>query len=84
MKRDQRSGALHIVQTNVRRERRRVQYNWSNGNPKYLAYNTDIDAATTDLDWEITKFTEDILADEGPLFGAVNSEAVINALAWNI
>jgi len=83
-KHDQRSGALHTVQTNVRRERRRIQYNWSNGNPKFMGYHTDIDAAETDIDWEITKYTSDVLEDEGPRYGPVNDEAVLLAMAWNI
>ena len=66
------------------REQRRVQYNWSNGNPKYLAYNVNSDAVETDTDWEITKYTEDVLKQQGPFRGAVNSEAVINALSWDI
>lgn len=64
--------------------KRRKQYNWSNGNPKYIAYHFDIDANETDTNWEITKYSSDTLEDEGPRLGAVNTEAVINALDWNI
>ena len=78
------SKALFTAKSGLTRERRRVQYNWSNGNPKYLSYNANVDAVETDIDWEITKFTEDILKEQGPLLGAVNSEAVINALTWDI
>lgn len=49
-----------------------------------MGYHTDIDAAETDIDWEITKYTSDVLEDEGPRYGPVNDEAVLLAMAWNI
>ena len=76
--------ALFTAPTGMKRERRRVQYNWSNDNPKFQCWNANVDANETDIDWEITKYTSDILKEQGPFVGAVNSEAVINALSWDI
>lgn len=60
-------------------------YAWSSGRPKYICKNTDIDALETDTDWEIWKYTDAELPEiEGPRTGAVNTEAAINALSWNI
>lgn len=75
---------IYDAPTSHRRERRRVQYNYSNGSPKYIAYHPKRNAAETDTDWEIIKYTSDVLKDDGPIQGAVNTEAVINALSWNV
>lgn len=55
------------------------------GRPKYIGKNTDIDAAETDTDWSIWKYTDaDIPEIEGPRFGAVDTEGGIDGLSWNI
>ena len=60
-------------------------YSYASGNIKYLCKNTDIDANETDTDWLIWKFTDaDIPEKEGPRTGAVNTEAGIDGLGWNI
>ena len=60
-------------------------YAHSSGRIKYLCKNTDIDAGETDTDWFCWKFTDAALPDkEGPRSGAVNTEAAIDALSWNI
>lgn len=63
-------------------------YYYSDGNGKYTCENSNLDAATTDENWKIYKDTYDANGNpdetEGPRVGAVNSEAVINALPWNI
>ena len=64
--------------------RRHKQYFWANGRLKFDCWNSNVNAATTDTDWEIHKYTSDGEEDEAYHFGAVNSEAVINVLPWNI
>ena len=60
-------------------------YSYASGRIKYSCQNTDIDANETDTDWFCRKFTDaDPPESEGPREGAVNSEAVVNALGWNI
>jgi len=65
--------------------KRTKTYNYASGKMKYFCRNTDVDASETDTDWYITKFLDsDVYGDEGPRTGAVNTEAAINALSWNI
>lgn len=65
--------------------KRMKPYAWASARPKYIARNTDIDALEIDADWSIWKYTDaDLPEIEGPRTGAVNTEAAINALAWNI
>jgi len=60
-------------------------YSYANGNIKYVCNNEDIDANETDTDWLCWKFTDaDIPDKEGPRAGAVNTEAAVNTLSWNI
>ena len=60
-------------------------YTHASGRVKYVCRNTDIDANETDTDWFCWKFTDAALPDkEGPRSGAVNTEAAIDALSWNI
>ena len=60
-------------------------YNYASDRVKYVCKNTDIDANETDADWSIWKCTDaDALAKEGPRSGAVDTEAGIDALGWNI
>lgn len=59
-------------------------YAYSNGRVKYHCRNIDIDANLTDSDWYIWKYDNAKLPrSEGPRTGAINTEAVINALSWN-
>jgi hypothetical protein len=64
--------------------RRYKRYDWANGNPKFEAFHSTIGVAETETDWEIWKYTTDGMKEEGPIQGAVNTEAAIAALAWNI
>ncbi len=76
---------LYDAPTLIRREQRMIQYNWPNGNRKYIGYHADIDAEETAPNWEIIKYTVDGLKYEGPRQGAVNTEAVINDnITWKI
>ena len=60
-------------------------YSYASGRIKYLCRNTDIDAGETDIDWFCWKFTDASPPEhEGPRQGAVNNEAAVNALSWNI
>jgi len=60
-------------------------FNYGSGRIKYICKNTNIDANETDTDWLIWKFTDsDEFDREGPRSGAVNTEAVIDGLSWNI
>lgn len=64
---------------------RMKSYNYSSGRVKYICHNTDIDAAETDTDWSIFKYVDsDAMEYEGPRTGAVNTEAAIDGLSWNI
>ena len=64
--------------------KRMKPYTYASERPKYICRNTDIDANETDTDWYIWKYSDaDLPTIEGPRQGAVNSEAVINLLAWN-
>ena len=59
-------------------------YPYSSGRVKYECRNEDVDAAETDTDWEVWKYSDaDLPTIEGPREGAVNTEAVVNALSWN-
>lgn len=62
-------------------------YYYSDGTLKYKCGHTNADAAETATTWSVWKFvwTAGNMTDkEGPLNGAVNTEAAVNALAWNI
>ena len=60
-------------------------YSHASGNIKYVCNNTDIDANETDTDWLCWKYTDVAIPDkEGPRVGAVNTEAAVNGLSWNI
>lgn len=59
------------------------EYRWPNGNLKYECFHNDINAALTDTKWEVRKWSSSGEDWEGFLFGAANSEAVLNALPWN-
>lgn len=64
---------------------RTFSYAYASDRIKYLCKNTDIDANSTDADWKIWKYSDsDLPAMEGPRIGAINTEAVIDSLAWNI
>jgi len=71
-------GAGTLVQV-----KRCVKYLWTNGRDKYVAYYTNMSADKADFSWEIWKYSSDGLEWEGPRVGRVDSEAAINALAWN-
>lgn len=62
---------------------RRKVYRWTNGNIKYECFHENRNAAFTDTSWEIRKFSQSGEDWDGFIFGAVNTESVINALAWN-
>ena len=71
--------------TGAKAYQRTMFYAYSSGRVKYKCKHVDIDANTTDADWDIWKYSDDDFPnDEGPRIGAVNTEAVINALSWNI
>jgi hypothetical protein len=60
-------------------------YSYSSGRIKYICRNTDIDANETDTDWFCWKYTDASPPEhEGPREGAVNNEAAVNGLSWNI
>ncbi len=60
-------------------------YEWPSTRPKYICKNKDSEALETSADWLIWKYTDaDLPEIEGPRIGAVNTEAAINALPWNI
>ncbi len=60
-------------------------YTYASGRVKYIGRNTDIDAGETDTDWDIWKYEDAGIPEiEWPRTGAVNTEAAINALSWNI
>ena len=65
--------------------KRTKMYAHSSGRVKYLCKNTDIDAGETNTDWLCWKYSDAALPSiEGPRSGAVNTEAVVNALGWKI
>lgn len=60
---------------------------YSDGTLKYQCGHVDADAAETDDDWDCFKFvwsSGNMTDKEGPLQGAVNTEAAVTALTWNI
>lgn len=62
-------------------------YSYASGRLKYLAKNTDIDAAYADTDWIVWKYEDkDNSGSEGPRVATsgVATEAAINGLSWNI
>jgi len=60
-------------------------YTHASGRVKYVCKNTDIDAAEADTDWLCWKFTDAAIPEkEGPRLGAVDAEATVDGLAWNI
>lgn len=60
-------------------------FSYASGRIKYICKNTDIDANETDTDWFCWKFTDASPPEhEGPRQGAVNNEAAVNGLSWNI
>ena len=64
--------------------RHKFYYN-VDGNPTYVCYHRNIDAAETDTDWIVYKhvWSGDNMTDrEGPRLGAVDSEP--SGLNWNI
>jgi len=80
-------GSINVIPVEDRFYARKKYYYNSDGTIKYICVNTDENAEETDIDWEIAKFNyTSSLVDSwhGWLSGAVNSEAVINALAWRI
>lgn len=65
--------------------KRMKPFSYASGRVKYICRNTDIGAGETDTDWFCWKFTDASPPEsEGPLEGAVNSEAAVNGLGWNI
>lgn len=65
---------------------RALYYSYSSGRIKFSAENIDIDAAKTDVTWDVTKFSDaDLPERQGPHKGACNTEAVCEAIvAWDI
>lgn len=66
---------------------REKYYYYTTGQVKYKCGHPNPNATELNVLWDIWKFVyEDgvLEAKEGPLNGPVNSEALINALAWNI
>lgn len=67
--------------------KRTKTYSYGSGRIKYLARNTDIDAAEADTDWLCWKFSDADNADsEGPRTASsgVATEGAIDGLSWNI
>jgi len=63
--------------------KRMKPYTHASGNPKYICKNEDIDANETDTDWIIWRYSDaDVPTIEGPRTGAVNTEAIVDALSW--
>lgn len=65
--------------------KRMKSYAYGSTRIKYVCKNTDIDANETDTDWFCWKYTDAAAPEtEGPRQGAVNTEAAVNGLSWNI
>lgn len=80
-------GSINVIPVEDRFYARKKYYYNSDGTIKYLCTNIDDNASEADTNWEIAKYIySDGLIESwhGWLSGAVNSEAVINALAWSI
>lgn len=68
------------------RRNRVINYFYADGRIKYECWNPRRGSVSTDTDWYIQKYTYDgnELYQSQILNGATNSEAVVNALDWDI